>query len=201
MNLVFITSSVEPHDGREGATKRDLVRIAPYVIAAGVGGSVSALVVYALGLAARRLDPTPGALLLKSFILILALVVIDRQRRGVVSPLPERRRQVPRRWLLWKWRWLTAVGYGFVLGNALFTHLRYAAVYSLALLIVLAPTIAAALVAGGLYGVARGGTLLWTWHMRRHGRLGEPGLGPHARGLLVSGALAVPLWLTLQFVI
>ncbi len=199
MNLVFITSSVE-RDGRESARKRDLLHITPYVIAAGAGGSVSALIVYALGLAARSVDPTPGALLLKSLILILALVVIDRQRRGLISPLPERRRQVPRRWLRWKWRWLTAVGYGFVLGNAVFTHLRHAAIYSLALLILLAPTITAALATGGLYGLARGGALLWTWHLRRQGSLGEPGLGPHARALLASGALAVPLWLSLQLV-
>lgn len=199
MNLVFITSSVE-REGRESAAKRDLLHIAPYLIAAGAGGSVSAVAVYALGLGARSLDPTPRTLILKSLILVLALVAIDRQRRGLISPLPERRRQVPRRWLRWKWRWLTAVGYGFVLGNAAFTHLRYAAIYSLALLIMLAPTITAALAAGGLYGLARGGALLRTWHLRRQGRPGEPGLGLHARTLLTLGAMAVPLWLSVQLV-
>lgn len=48
-----------------------------------------------------------------------------------MGPLPERRTQVPRHWLLWRRRSLAAAGFGLIIGSGVPTHLKHPSAYAL----------------------------------------------------------------------
>jgi hypothetical protein len=98
---------------------------------------------------------------------VLAVVLLvfsfPLQWIGRAAELPQRRKQVPREWLLWPSKSATAFGFGLLIGAGWLTPLRFAAAYVLAAMLLLAPTITAAIVVGLSYGAARGLVLLATW--------------------------------------
>jgi hypothetical protein len=104
--------------------------------------------------------PVTAVLAIGSPVVLVASVL---QVRGRVSPLPERRAQVPTRWLQWRSRASTATAFGLVIGAGAFTRLRHATAWVLALALVAAPTIWAAVACGAIYGAVRGLPLLITW--------------------------------------
>lgn len=139
-----------------------LLPVLTYLVATTTGGTAVAValgltswaVEDGLGLPERAL-PVAGA--------PLVLVAAVSQLLGRVDPLPERRRQVPTRWLQWRHRWATAIGFGVVIGSGAFTYLRHAAAWVFAIVLLAAPSIVAAAVCGAVYGCARGAPLLVTW--------------------------------------
>jgi hypothetical protein len=192
MNLVFITSSVEPESGR-GAPVTDLMQIVPFVVSSIAGGLVAGSVLAGLGNAVGLGKPDGRAGVAEAVIVAAAVIsIVHLQVQGRVSPLPEFHQQVPRRWLRWH-RPLTATAYGFILGAGAFTHLRHASMYALALAALVAPSVPVGGAVGGFYGAARGLTLAAAWIETRRGR------PPSLRGLdqrdnvaLGLAALALP---------
>lgn len=192
MNLVFITRSGErAHNWRR--QQFDLAPIAAHILAAAGGGAVIAYGLATLGTALRRLDPSPHHVVYLTVFASVSLPLIVLQGRGKMGLLPERREQVPRRWLGWKRRWWTAAAYGAVLGAGFFTHVRYASMYMLALAALVAPSPKTAAILGMIYGTSRGATVLYAWWTRRL-TLSLP--RPAIRSILLAAtATAVPAWI------
>jgi hypothetical protein len=115
--------------------------------------------------------------------------------RGQMGRLPERHEQVPRRWLTWKRRWLTAAAYGAILGAGFVTHLRYPSMYVLALAALVAPSSTLAAIGGALYGASRGSTVLYAWWSRHL----SPSLPrPAIRSIILAAtASLIPAWIVL----
>ena len=133
--------------------------VAAYLVGSLAGGATTGLLLGLVGLGAQSLSGpivvgTAGA------VGIFAMALELRLR---VRPLPERARQVPRRWLDWQSRELTALAFGAMIGAGFLTRLEHASAYVLAALAVLAPTPLTALAIGACYGLIRGMTLATTW--------------------------------------
>jgi hypothetical protein len=200
MNQVFIPRSVE-RVGEEGRSVRKHVRnVAALVLGGATGGALFSLAIAELGRALREIDPTPGSQVVLLAILGISIFVIAVQLSGRIQPLPEPRRQVPRRWLGWKCRWLTAYWFGFVLGAGALTHLRQASMYALALMVAISPNVYVAVCVGAAYGANRGATVFYTWIMRHFGSSASPGLGRTAPAVLAVAATALPVWALAQLV-
>lgn len=198
MNQVLITCPVG-HDGETNRVDlRNLRDIAAHVFAAGGGGALVAGMLAEAGTAARGLDPTTKSSVVLACGLLTAALAIGLELRGRVRPLPERRRQVPRGWLIWRRRWLTAAAFGFMLGAGVFTHLRHATMYALGAMVFLAPSIQAAVVVGAAYGANRGATVMYAWLVRRFGSQITVGIGRSAPVLLAVAATALPIWIVSQ---
>lgn len=160
MNQVFAARPVGSRIAfGSAATKRpSLWPVISYSFAMIAGAIVTALAISGLGSLIREvLGPVP----LAASAAVLGLVAVAAQARGRVSPLPERRRQVPTRWLAWR-RWKTAAGYGFLLGNGVWTLLHHAAVYALVACLLLVSPLSAILVAV-VYGAGRAAMLVVAW--------------------------------------
>ena len=133
-----------------------------YVLASIAGGALTALVIALLAAAARAL--LGGATeVLTIAMAALAVVAAFAQWRGTVRPLAERRKQVPRRWLLWRSRTATGAAFGFMIGSGALTYLEHATAYVLVALIALAPSVELGVVIGAVYGLSRGMTVVVTW--------------------------------------
>jgi hypothetical protein len=122
-----------------------------YAAAAAFGGLLVGTVVAGL-VAAMALLPQgvvgPGAAL-------LCFAAATLELTGQVGPLPERRRQVPDRWLqLAPVRY--ALGFGAMLGFGALTYLTHAVVYAVLAVLVVLGDPALAVMAGTSYGLARG---------------------------------------------
>lgn len=168
--------------------------VAAYVLASVAGG---AAVGFAIAQAAVAIGGISGfadaALTLLAGAAVLAAAVL--QWKGRLRPLPERRAQVPRHWLLWPRRTLAAAAFGLMIGSGVLTHLKHAAAYALAALIVVAPSVEAGTLVGAAYGLSRGMVLATTWLGDRFvgRRPGWPGAGESSRALnraLASAGLA-----------
>jgi hypothetical protein len=134
--------------------------VAAYALASTVGGATAGLLlgeVGAIGSAAGI-----SALVRGSGVAVVAVAVVC-QIRGRLGPLPERRSQVPRRWLLWRRPAVTAAAFGLVIGAGALTRLKHASAYALAAVVVLAPSIPLAVAIGAIYGLSRGMTLVVAW--------------------------------------
>jgi hypothetical protein len=199
MNLVFITSSVEPAGQRRVAPITDLFQIGPFVVSSVAGGIIAAGILGVIGGMFRLDNPIgPGGAAEVIVVALMTVLVAGLQFRGRVSPLPQFHQQVPRKWLRWH-RPLTASAYGFILGTGTFTHLRHASMYLLALAALVAPTLAAACALGGLYGAVRGATLLIAWVQMRRGRIPIlRGLSQRDNVVLALAALPLPLAMAAQ---
>ena len=103
----------------------------------------------------------------------VGVVAVVLQWCGRVTPLPERHRQVPRRWLLWRSREATGLAYGLMLGAGVLTRLQFAAIYVLALLVLLAGSSTTGAAIGALYGGLRAAPLIATWVFDRWGPSGR----------------------------
>lgn len=155
-----------------------------YVVSITLGSVVTGAVLFAFGVALSDLSRYVAIAAMAA----LAAFAIGLELHGRISPLPEHRAQVPRRWTTWRRRWTTAAAFGFVLGTGAFTLLHHATIYVLAALIVLAPTPAAALGAAAVYGSTRGLLLLATWLRRGKAIIGIP---PPERSFTRDGLAAI----------
>lgn len=182
-------------------SKPPFAPVAAYVGGCAAGGMA---VGTALGLAAAGASTVPGAdVVLTAVIVAGALVTAALQWTGRMGPLPERRAQVPRHWLLWRRRSLTAACFGLMIGCGVLTHVKHPSAYVLAALILLVPTPLAGAVVGAAYGLGRGSTLGLTWladrYVGRRPRWLERGFDPRilnrflaaAAVLSVAGALSL----------
>lgn len=139
--------------------------IVVYVTASVLGGIAMGSLLGAVGLGLRAAgSPRSHLLIALSPVVLLAAVC---QARGTVSPLPERRAQVPTRWLLWHRSSVTAMAFGAMIGAGVFTRLRHASAWTVAVLVVAAPSLLAAVGLGAIYGAARGLPLAITWAQDR----------------------------------
>jgi hypothetical protein len=131
-----------------------------YLLGITVGALTTALSLAAAG--AGVSDDRASRWVLLALAAGVMVLAVRGQLRGEISPLPERRRQVPTRWLLWRRQWMTAVAFGYLLGMGVWTLLHHASAYVvLACLLLVSP--AAAALAGLAYGLTRGGLLLAVW--------------------------------------
>jgi hypothetical protein len=161
-----------------------------YLAAATASGAIAGVTLGGPGAVLQSAsDPALSALR----ILAVATVVLAAalQWSGRLSPLPERRVQVPRRWLLWRSRTLTAAAFGMIIGLGFLTHLKHASAYALGALVLIAPTLATAAAIGAVYGLSRGASLTATWIADRWfaRRPRWPGLGPSSAALNHSLAI------------
>lgn len=133
-----------------------------YLAAAIVGGTLAASAIGGAGLA---IGDTLGLERTSIVLALIPLVWLSLvcQRAGRVDPLPERRAQVPTRWLQWGSRSRVAFAFGLVIGSGALTYLKHAVAWTLAAMIVLAPSMTAAMAVGAIYGAARAAPLAVTW--------------------------------------
>jgi hypothetical protein len=141
--------------------------VAAYVVGTAAGGATAAGLVAVMGRALGGAD-APGLVVVALAVVVLAIAL---QANGRVAPLPERRAQVPRQWLLWADRRKTALAFGLMIGAMVLTHLRHASAYVLGATVVLAPSVGAGAALGAAYGMFRGMPLIVTWACDRLGRL------------------------------
>lgn len=146
-------------DRRRGTPLR---LVLTYVAFATLGGAMTGLALAATGSWLRGLAAGAGALLLvPAAALVLASIRLELQ--GRISPLPQRRLQVPRRWITWRHPSVTATAYGLVIGSGALTYLRHATAYALLALLLVMPSPVEGLLVGALYGLTRGSTVLASW--------------------------------------
>jgi hypothetical protein len=164
MNDTFTWPVGREHNAsaRDGRRSR-LPPAAAYVAGTVIGGSAAGLLLGLIGSGAAdiRLRPLHEALMIA--LLALAVMASGLELLGRVEPLPESRAQVPKRWLFWRRRWKTGLAFGLMLGAGVFTHMQHAALYVLAVVIVLAGSPWVGVVVGGTYGLGRGTALVVTW--------------------------------------
>jgi hypothetical protein len=131
-----------------------------YLLGLVLGAITTALPIALLG---SLVPATPAVRLLIAAVAAAVIALAVRgEIRGTISPLPERRRQVPTRWLGWRQVSMTASAFGYLLGMGVWTLLHHASAYVvLVCLLLVSP--AAALVAAITYGGVRGGILLAAW--------------------------------------
>lgn len=190
MNLVFAQPVGVGHD----VQRPPLAPVATYTVGLGLGGAITGLAVSALGTTMRGATGTSTlALAAAAGVIIIAGLV--GEWRGRVWPLPERKRQVPARWLQWQHRTATGFAFGLLLGMGVWTLLHHAAAYvAFGCLLLVSPFIGAA--AGALYGASRALLLASAWlsigHERQHRRLSLITL-PRSRELLILVGVAVSL--------
>jgi hypothetical protein len=152
--------------GRAGTETRDtrapLGPVAAYALASLLGGAATGFALAQAAAVVRGASASAElALVIAAAGIGAAAVVL--QWLGRLRPLPERSAQVPRGWLLWRSRTHAAAAFGLVIGSGALTHLKHAAAYVLAALVVLAPSVEAGVLVGALYGASRGMTLVVTW--------------------------------------
>jgi hypothetical protein len=145
---------------------RDRAPLAPvvvYGIAAAVGGAIAATLANAAASAAVTASPQGLREVGSVAILAFGVAVVALQVAGGRFHLPQRQRQVPRRWLRGGPTTLVAGRYGLVLGFAAATLLHEPAMYMLAMVAGSAPSVPVAAAVGALWGIGRGVTLVLDW--------------------------------------
>jgi hypothetical protein len=168
--------------GRDADRQRQGAPTGPvlaYLAAASVSGALAGAAVGGIGSALRSAGSgMPTILAAAAAAAVIAAAGL--QWHGRLAPLRERQVQVPRRWLLWRSRTMTAAAFGLVIGSGFLTHVKHATAYALGALALVAPTMLAAVAIGAGYGIGRGGTAVVTWIAdRRRGRRPRwPGIGP-----------------------
>jgi hypothetical protein len=186
MNEVF----AQPVGWKTDVKRPSGAPILAYLIGIVLGACVTAA---AIGLVADTLaSGRYGRALVFGLAQISLLAGFVMEIKGTIAPLPERRRQVPTRWLAWPSRSATAGAFGLVLGMSVWTLLHHAAIYVLAgCLLLLSLPLAVAV--GATYGLTRGALLCATWlaigaHPRVYNNLARFEM-PAARSLLSVMAL------------
>jgi hypothetical protein len=142
------------HDDEKPVATRPppLAPTAAYAVASTLSGAVTGLALGALAVLADDVMPTWQVALALAPVVLVASV---NQARGVMWPLPERRRQVPRRWLFWPRRWVIGAAFGATIGIGWLTYLQHAAAWAAAATLLLAPSITASAACGAIYGATR----------------------------------------------
>lgn len=158
MNEVFARPVGRGPDGDGPASRAPGAPVAAYSAGMVLGATGTAVLVALIGRAAG--DASIWALLAGAGgVTVLAAIA---QARGRVSPLPERRAQVPQRWLAWP---ATRVGaaFGLMLGASVFTLLHHATIYALAAALLVAGSVPVAIAVGAIYGAARALHVVGAW--------------------------------------
>lgn len=133
-----------------------------YVAGSVVGGAFTGLVLGWIGSVARAgLSAGDDVVLLTAALLALTGAVCEL--RGRVSPLPERRAQVPRNWVRWSRPSLVALAFGVLIGTGAATYIKHAVAYVLAAIAILAPSLGVAILIGAFYGLSKGALVTATW--------------------------------------
>jgi hypothetical protein len=135
---------------------------AVYTLACCLGGATTGFVLAQLAATIRHASAI-GRVSLLPVAGAVALTAVACEWRGTVHPLPERRAQVPRRWVRWRRPTATAAAFGLMIGCGALTHLKHAAAYGLAAMILVAPSVGAGVLVGAVYGLSRGMTLMVVW--------------------------------------
>ncbi|MBA3736531.1 MAG: hypothetical protein H0W90_15285 [Actinobacteria bacterium] len=203
MNQVFIPRSVEWEAMPKTLGTHPLAVTIVHVTATAMGGASVATAIAAVA----HLASGGSTEAKRAFALVLTVVglyAVRMQLLGETLRLLERRRQVPRRWLLWRHRTLIAAAYGLMVGAGVLTKVRHAAFYVTLCFFAVAPSVAAAAILGALYGVSRGGMLLLNWAYQQ--QLGGKTLGtgitielPRVRLLLAIAATTFPIWIATAY--
>lgn len=179
MNQVFAAPVGADHLLRRASLKAPVA----YVVGLMGGAATTAGLVVIVGTAVS--GAPGGKLVVFGAALAISGLGIRGELTGTIAPLPERKRQVPKRWLQWRHKWLTAVAYGYVLGMGFWTLLHHAAAYAaLGCLMLLSPVLAGA--AAGVYAAARAWMLFTAWFVAAQ----NPG-----RGFLFARCAIAPRWL------
>jgi hypothetical protein len=160
--------------GRNEISKRraPLAPLAAYATASTLAAAAIGLAVGLLGAPARA-NPALATALVVAGLLVIAVAAVS-EARGTMRPFAQPRRQVPRRWLLWRHRTLTAAAFGAMIGSGVLTYTEHAVAYGLGVALLLSPSVSTAVVLGGLYGLARGAPAVITWSCDRWG-VARPG--------------------------
>ncbi|MDP2710691.1 MAG: hypothetical protein Q8O56_05695 [Solirubrobacteraceae bacterium] len=162
MNDVFTWPVGHASDGERDAWKAPRGPVLAYCGAAVIGGALSALALFAAGTGVRETLNWSTYTLALACAPIVGIALVG-QIKGVIWLLPERRAQVPTRWLQWSRPAAIATAFGAMIGSGAFTHLRHAAAWTVAVLVAAAPSLMAAVAIGLCYGLFRALPLLLTW--------------------------------------
>lgn len=165
------------------------VPVIAYLAASTVGGIVAALGLNVVGLTLANLAPPGSRIALAAAAGAIGVIALGCEAVGRIAPLPERQKQVPKRWLFWRSRATLAVAYGLMVGAGGLTFLRHAALYVVAVLVLIAPTLATGVAIGATYGATRGATVLVTWIADRRERARPDWLILDRHFLVVRAAL------------
>jgi hypothetical protein len=167
-----------------------------FVLGAAVGGLClgAACGVLALGVSALGLASTSVAVSVMAAAVAVAAAAADT---GVLGDwLPIIRRQVDDGWLSSYRPWFYGAGFGWQIGVGVATYVMTAAVFLLIALAALTGQPLAALVLGGLFGLARGLTVLLTSRARTPQALRDlhrflDRVGPTVRAVVIGVEIAV----------
>ena len=154
----------------EEESRADPARFAPvltYAVSAALGGAITGGLVAAFGSALIAFHLPHVAIVIGAAALTSAAILL--QISGRVSPLPERRAQVPRYWLLWRRTEATAAAFGAMIGSCALTYIEHSVVYVLGAVLVVVGRPELGLIAGLVYGGGRGFALVLTWTADRVG--------------------------------
>lgn len=142
-------SSIHPLGERSKGNRWGLT-VGAHVLASAGGGALSGA---GLGWAGPALGRAALPVALGAALVALTLDTAP-------APLPRWRRQVDERWLVTYRGWVYGAGYGVQLGAGLATIVTTATVYLVFLLAFLSGSAATGAVIGGVFGLARGSTVL-----------------------------------------
>jgi hypothetical protein len=167
-----------------------------FVLGAVVGGLSlgGASAILALCVSDAGLPDRPAAVAVIAASFALAAAVADAGAFG--EWLPIIRRQVDDAWLSRYRPWFYGAGFGWQIGVGVATYVMTAAVFLLIVLAALTADPAAAVVLGGLFGLARGLTVFLTSRARTPRALRElhrllDRIGPSVRRMVITVELAV----------
>ena len=134
------------------------VTVAAHVVGSTAGGAAIGGLAWLAGIPLRAV--APDEVLLVLLVVCTALAAVLEARPALVPRLPGWRRQVDERWLTTYRGVIYGAGYGVQLGAAVATIVTTAAIPLVLLACAVAPSAAAGIGIGALFGLARGATLL-----------------------------------------
>ena len=156
--------------GERGRGNRWAATAAWYVLGGAAGGAAVGALLGTVGLALRDVLHPSGATAL-AFLAAVAVLGMALDAGLAGTRLPSVRRQVNEDWLRRYRGWVYGVGFGFQLGAAFFTVVSASAVYAAFLAALLSRSPLGGTVIGGVFGLARGLSILSVAGVRGHGQL------------------------------
>jgi|SRR4051794_34102483 hypothetical protein len=147
----------------EGLRRPPPSPVCAYTAASVVGGMLVGTGLALIGEGLARVLPSAAVRGAVVLVALVGVAAVWLEMSGRVTPFPQRRAQVPRRWLLWRSKSSTAAAFGLVLGASVFTYLHHATAYVLAGILLVSASPLAGAVIGGVYGVTRGMMLAYAW--------------------------------------
>lgn len=155
-----LTGSVDRAPQRNGTLFRSASPVLAYGFGCVTGGICIGLAFAASAILARELTGTTSVVVAAAIVGSLAIVL---QWFGRMGLLPQRRRQVPRRWLLSPHRSFTAFRFGVLLGAGVVTYLQFPVLYVLGIAAALTFDPVAGAVIGAAYGGSRSASVFAAW--------------------------------------